>query len=146
MWCMIGNMFTESGHRLGIEMDTRNELIRAAAFFYEHAGWSYDPATESPEDGRARCALALAEAEAWAAAADVEFVWDADDDSWWLHPAEDATDGPQTCEICAAYMGREMVASLGCIDDADDNYRRVIEAELAAELQDQVESAILVYA
>lgn len=36
---------------------------KAAAFFYEHAGYSYNPATETAEDGRTRCAEKLARAE-----------------------------------------------------------------------------------
>lgn len=35
----------------------------AEQFFYENAGWSYDPATETEEQGRRRGAVALARAE-----------------------------------------------------------------------------------
>lgn len=38
-------------------------LSDAEQFFYDNAGYSYDPATESREEGRARCARALAAAE-----------------------------------------------------------------------------------
>ena len=34
-----------------------------AEFFFTHAGYSYDPKTETPEQGRAKCAQRLAEAE-----------------------------------------------------------------------------------
>lgn len=41
---------------------------------------------------------------------------------------------PTTCEgcICRGEDG-EVLASLWCIDEADDEYRKVVESELAAE-------------
>lgn len=105
----------------------------AERFFYEHAGWGYSPGEETPEQGRERGAKALAEAEAWAKREGVEFRWD--DDFGIDHVAEfDCYDTePETCEVCVAYIDGCVVASLGCIDDADDNYRRVVMAELADE-------------
>ena len=49
--------------------------------------------------------------------------------------------GPETCEyvIMRDPFG-EVVGSLGCIDDADDDYRRTIEEDLAHEYLAQVDS------
>lgn len=55
-------------------------------FFYNHAGFSYDPKTETPEQGRARCAKLLAKAEEFAIEESIRFEWMPDD------------------EICAACM------------------------------------------
>ena len=41
--------------------------------------------------------------------------------------------GPETCEWVGLYVDGELVASLGCVDDADDDCRRVVEGELALE-------------
>ena len=122
--------------------------MTATEFFREHAGWSYNPATETAEQGRARGARALAEAEAWAAAAGVRFVWG---DDWDVgdHVAEyDCYEEgePATCERVLAYLGGEVVAALGCIDDATPEYRRVIEAELASEARhDLLRSYVAAY-
>jgi len=109
----------------------------AVRFFHEHGGYGYDPATETRDEGRARCALEAAEAEAWADEQGVTFRWE---DDWHVtdHAHEYCTDAypdgsPETCEVCDAYLGDTVLASLGCIDDATDEYRRVIEADLAIE-------------
>lgn len=42
---------------------------------------------------------------------------------------------PDTCEQCDVLdADGELLASLGCIDDADEDYRRTVEAELLSEL------------
>lgn len=98
-------------------------------FFYNNAGYSYDPATETPEQGRQRCAQALAAAEAWAQAEGMTVQW-ADD---WADP-HGHEETPESCEQATLYDADGfVVASLGCIDDVDPDYRRVVEAELAAE-------------
>lgn len=108
----------------------------AAFFFYDHAGYSWRPGEETEEEGRIRCARALADAEALAKECGFRFEWE---DDWTTrdHVAAfpDAYDSqPDTCETCIAYNARgDIVGVLGCINDADDNYRRVIEAELADE-------------
>jgi hypothetical protein len=103
----------------------------AALFFYDHAAYSTPP-------GREQCARDLAEAEDWARRAGVKFRWE---DDWEIGSHRDyfGPDSvyenyePSSCESCTATLGRDVVASLGCIDDADNDYRRVIEAELAEE-------------
>lgn len=111
----------------------------AVEFFHENAGWGYNPATETPEEGRMRGARLLAEAEAWAREVGLRFDWR---DDWDVdHVAEFdcyEDEGPTTCESAAAWLGRTVVAALGCIDDATDEYRRVIEAELALEARETV--------
>lgn len=118
-------------------MATNGPTTEALRFHWEHGGFSYDPATETADQGRARCALEAARAEAWAREQGIEFRWE---DDWAVTDhahefCEDAyPDGnPETCEVCTAYLGDTMLAALGCIDDASDEYRRVIEAGLAAE-------------
>jgi hypothetical protein len=113
-------------------------LPGAVAFFNEWAGWSYDPATESPEEGRARTARHLAQAEEEAERRGWYVEWS---DDWEItdHAAEYGEEAypngnPETCENADLYDEHgNMIRSLGCIDDADANYRRVVEAELAAE-------------
>jgi hypothetical protein len=108
-------------------------------FFYNHAGWCYDPATETAEEGRWRCARALAGAEAWAKSEGLDFSWV---DDWGVDHEKEyecySDGGPTTCETCHCEKGDVLLASLSCVDDADANYRRVIEAELADEALHEV--------
>jgi hypothetical protein len=106
-------------------------LKQATAFFYEHAGYSYDPKTETPEQGKKRCAVALARAERDAASAGIRFTWEYDPDG--CIGCGCATGAEHTVETCFAVKDGECVASLGSICEATDTYRRVIEAELAYE-------------
>jgi hypothetical protein len=111
-------------------------LTSAEQFFYDHAGWSYGP-NETSEEGRVRSAREYAAAEQWAKDHDVYFVWELDPMPWdgdvkW-------TGNVWTCAACADYgMTQEVrvLASLGGIameHNLTDPYRRVVEAELAAE-------------
>jgi hypothetical protein len=123
--------------RVGLRFDIAE--TEPEEFFYEHAGTSYYPATETEEGGRRRGAAQLAMAERFAAALGLTYTWR---DDWGLntsHAEEYCADAypdgePETCEWLLMYdaTGRE-VGALGCIDDADDNYRRVCEAEMALE-------------
>lgn len=99
------------------------------AFFYEWAGWSYDPLKESPKQGRQRCAESLASAEEWAEEAEVSFEWTHDELPW-----DGDCDPPNELLCCLATHGDE-TASLCGIGDPSDQYRRVVQAELALELQ-----------
>lgn len=107
-------------------------------FFFEHAGFSYDPKTETPEQGKLRCAQELAKAEAWARNNDVAFRWSVDED---CDSSSFSNKRPRwQLWQCAAYRDGEFATSIGAVDfgrDRDpwmDPYRRVIEAELAAEI------------
>lgn len=111
-----------------------NEPMNAAArFFYVNAGYSYNAATETAEQGRERCARNLAAAESIAREAGVSFDWRVDHDC-------DSEHGLHPLYECLAYdCAGKVVASLHAIDFGADgsphssDYRRVVEAELADE-------------
>lgn len=110
-------------------------MTPAEQFFYDNAGYSWDPNTETREEGRIRCAKELALAEAYAKRHDWSVVWEPD---WEIGNHQefyggDLRDGePATCEVATLYDEHgECLASLGCIDDATDEYRRVVAAQLA---------------
>lgn len=111
----------------------------AYLFFLKHAGYSYDPKTETPKAGRSRCARQLAKAERDARALGYTFEWDDDPDGY---DSQARKEGVQTCESCVCLDGedpadgdrnRHVLASLGGIWDATREYQRVVEAELALE-------------
>lgn len=109
----------------------------AMDFFRTHAGYSFDPTVETAEEGRERGARAMAEAETWAAEQGITFAWEDD----WEVGSHAKYYGrppyfvePETCEHVAAFdPGGNVLASLGCVDDATTEYRRVVQAELALE-------------
>lgn len=113
---------------------------RAFAFFYEHAGFSWNPKTETKEDGRKRCAETLVKAERDAASLGFGFEWSVDDcdSSEW---SDDPEPWAQWVCVCKDENGN-VLASLCGIDfgrDGDpwgDPYARVVEAELASEAID----------
>jgi hypothetical protein len=121
------------------------DLERAArAFFYDHAGASWNPETETEEQGRLRGARELAAAERTASALGWSFEWSIDpdiDSSEWLDDNEDGgrNRDPWHTWKCAMYADGEFVTSLHGIDFGRDGhpnsdpYRRIIEAELALE-------------
>lgn len=110
---------------------------RRVEFFKEHAGFSVAPG-ESEDQGRDRTARKLANAELRAGQLGVRFVWEPERfpvDHVKEYDVYDAE--PATCEVCLAYdAAGDVRASLGCIDDATTEYRRVVEAELAIEVLD----------
>lgn len=128
-----------------------NTLSRPARFFFEHAGYSYDPKTQTADDGRAECAEALAEAESVLLeamrCADVGCQWENDDpellgyrkrNPWTPNEEMDGTDFRRSCEqVCIWHRNEDgrctYLASLGGITDATQAYRRVVRAELALE-------------
>lgn len=115
--------------------------MNAEDFFYEYAGWGYDPRTETPEEGRRRSAAELARAERWAREYGVTFVWsdDWDGDHSYLEYGQSV----ETCEfVLALDLDNEVLTSLGCVDDATDDYRRVVQAELAQEIMSDPTRAI----
>ena len=50
------------------------------AFFWRHGGYSFDPLTETPEQGRKRCAINYADDESRGRAAGFSFEWQIDSD------------------------------------------------------------------
>ena len=125
------------------------ELIAAYRFHKEHGGYATPP-------GKVACALAAAKAEIAARNLGWRVVWEYDDDpsfalddhDEWCYRARQATyEGRDSFAYCdhdvmwaALYTDDDQrsqfaipAASLSGIIDADHNYRRVIEAELALE-------------
>jgi hypothetical protein len=108
-------------------------------FFFDHAGYSYDPKTETPEQGRERCercAARLADAEMEGRRKGLSFQWSIDDIDSTSFTDEKPSWRLYQC-VCTDRDG-EVLASLGGIDlgrngDYSDPYCRVVEAELAME-------------
>jgi len=102
-------------------------------FFHTHAGWSYDPAKETSDQGRIRCAqqLAFAESRLLEAmrVADVGVTWD-----------EDQMEGAEQAAIWHRDENGKCthLAALGGIIDATKAYRRVVRAELALECVEEL--------
>jgi hypothetical protein len=71
----------------------------------------------------------LAQAEERAVDLGLRFVWSLDEMPW------DGDEEPKMVECCVVYpeRGQTALASLCGIGDATDQYRRVVEAELALE-------------
>ena len=110
----------------------RNQTPKQAAFlfFLRDAGTSYNPKTETKRQGQYAGARRLAKAERDARALGYTFEWHAD--LSFAHSHDEKP--PVTCEYCLMRDSDGAgVQSLGCIDDATREYRRVVEAELALE-------------
>ncbi len=106
-------------------------LRSAEQFFYEYAGYGYDPKRETKEQGRRRGAKTLAHAESEASERGWRTEWLEDEESWSLR-----RETPDVQEWYVALLRDEngkVISSLGAIGDPDRNYRRVVEAELAFE-------------
>lgn len=126
-------------------IDMSMVLSKQEQFFYDNAGYSYDPKTETPEQGKVRCAKAMAEAETWATEEGYYYRWEIDlfsDSSDWSDE-----EPPWSVWACAMYSpDAQVVASLSGIDfgrDKEpwgDSYRRVVEAELALEIMSRREN------
>jgi hypothetical protein len=109
----------------------------AYLFFLRNAGTSYNPQRETRRQGQSRCARQLAKAERDARGLGYRFEW-ADDWSVGSHVGEFGEESypaePNSCESCRMISpDGQTVQSRGCVDDATDAYRRVVEAELALE-------------
>lgn len=121
------------------------------AFFLARAGYSYNPAQgETREQGRRRCARALADAEARGTALGLTEEWseDRDPDMSWM----ETDDYTARDRECAEFYGctvrdasGEVRASLwGIHEDTRDPlgarwYRRVVRAELFSEALAELE-------
>lgn len=114
----------------------RSEAFR---FFLENAGYATPP-------GRAACALNLMRAEREAHERGWVVLWQAESEDCGCE------DGPHESEFAALYHPSQLdsigepkrrqapLASVGAVCGADRNYRRVIEAELAAEVLSHIAS------
>lgn len=123
------------------EIETVEPPTEAVDFFYRWGYTSWNPDTETEDEGKRRGARETAIAEAWGKAKGLVVVWV---DDWSVDHKEEFPDaypvnGPNTCEEAYIEYKGEVVAALGCIDDADENYRRVTEANLMEEAHDEVE-------
>lgn len=122
------------------------KMTPSESFFFRNAGHSYDPSRETKRTGRIRYARELARAENEAKVRGWSVLWEDEIDvdlSW----CECETDGVEHEHevLCAILYGEDwtntlksrrdmkVLGSLGNIVDADRNYRRVVEAELALE-------------
>lgn len=109
------------------------------SFFHKHAGYSYDPATETKEQGRRRCAKDLANAEALARNAGYVYRWQIDQETDSREFSDRRPYYALWCCICLSSDGGLVLASLFGIDFGRDGqpwgnpYKRVVEAELALE-------------
>jgi hypothetical protein len=110
-------------------------LTTAEQFFFDNAGYSWNPAIETRDEGKLRCAKAMAQAER--EAAEAGFSWD-----WQIDSCTDSFDfsdeEPYALWICVCHsLEGKPLASLGAIDFGRDGnpwsnpYRRVVQAELA---------------
>lgn len=118
------------------EAKARKQLNPDQFFFYQNAGYSFDPKAETAEQGRIRCAVELARAEEYARNLGWEFEWELDQDpdlSWMSDEEREQEHEVLCCRIPDSEKPRYSLASLCGITDPDSNYRRVIEAELASE-------------
>lgn len=108
-----------------------DELTPAERFFYDNSvNWGH----ETYNEARLRTAREMAAAEQHAKDHNWRVEWC---DDWEVNHGDESGYDPVTCEYATLYTeGDEALASLSCIDDADANYRRVIEAELAQEAID----------
>jgi hypothetical protein len=109
-----------------------------AAFFWAHAGYSYDPKTQTPATGRRECAESLTRAESLASEAGYSFEWSIDPDT---DSSSFRNGKPYALWQCFMRDPAGKIAgSLGGIDFGrhgepwGDNYRRVIQAELSSEI------------
>ena len=105
-----------------------------AQFFHDNAGWSYDPTTETPEEGRARTAERLAAAEQRLKSGPYFIRVVPDDEPWdgdvpWDGPIW--TVGLYSVEDNAAPQLIGSLSSVAC--EEGDAYLRVVAAELANE-------------
>ena len=113
-------------------------MNEAEQFFYDHAGYSYPTGAneEIIDEHRRASARRLAEAEAWASD-HVTWRWSHDDDadlSWHDDPSSVVEVlGCEALRPCGCCGHMQTVGSLWGIVDPDDDYRRVVEAEIALE-------------
>lgn len=104
-----------------------------------HAGYSYDPARETAEQGRVRSHVALARSiYAYRTDPDAYVDWQPSAFAW---DGDVAYDGPLW--DATLYLADRPVASLCCIaaESHRDAYCRAIEGELYSELEDRRDSA-----
>lgn len=124
----------------------KNPRKGAEEFFYGNAGYSYDPKTQTEEEGRRETAKAMADAEQWAWDNNYTFSWSEEEEDWDTFLEESEVDPHDVLEILALQMRNKdgtTVQSLGGVmfghnAEANTRYGRVFEAELALQQQREV--------
>jgi hypothetical protein len=109
----------------------QDHLKKNAEFFYKHAAYSYGP-DQTKRQGRMEGAMKLARAEREAEERGWNVEWQPDGMPYDMGDAE--TEMPN--EVLFAVLkdaSGNIIGSLSGIADPDNNYRRVVEAELALE-------------
>lgn len=124
---------------------TTETLNKQEQFFYDNGSFSYQPATQTPEQGHIESAKALANAESLAIERGWSFAWEYDEDGCIGCECGSIECSCFTREdhevLCCLLYGeyeidegaRWPMASLGSICEPSNENRRVIEAELALE-------------
>lgn len=130
---MLCDYLADQGIDLRPADDGAVSRARAFLFFYEHAGYNYQPAAETETQGRARCAADLAIAEDWAADEDCREEWVPDEDGGY-HDEEPA----EEYWGCVVTHPDGESESLWGIGDPSREYRRVVGAEMASLLMDRM--------
>jgi hypothetical protein len=115
-------------------------LTDTERFFYDHAGFSYNPETETADAGHARCAIAFAAAEKRLQRlvddGTHSLTWEEDPE---YDPAGYDPPEPEGTRGFGAILrrGTEVLGSLWAVtfatNDPSDPYARVVAAELADE-------------
>lgn len=113
-------------------------------FFLKHAGYSYNPATQTPMQGRILCAQRLAKAAQYAHDIGARYRWERGGVDSSEHGDTEPAYRLWDCVLFVPGDNdtqQHCAASLSAIDLGpngtpwDDPYARVIEAELALELE-----------
>jgi hypothetical protein len=127
----------ESEHE---DQDVTEDMSKAERFFYTHAGFSWNPKTQTEDEGKRECARLLAAAERWASEEGIAYRWAIDE---WANSSDFSDDTePHALWQVVAYHDGDVVGSLGGVDFGDGGdpwqsessaYRRVTEAEIALE-------------
>lgn len=117
-------------------------LTEAQAFFYANAGFCVE-AGESTQEAMIRCAKELAKAEAWAQEMGVKYLWEDDDQPAEVYNEKTGEYDELPAVVCIAKLHGEVIASLCGITESDSakeaqNYRRIVEAELASSGRDHL--------
>lgn len=115
-------------------------MTKQEQFFYDHAGYSYDPKTQTKEEGREQGAKHLAQAETYAREQGWECSWEYEQErAIDVFGPPDPVNGPfydPDAEFLCCLLRDEngkVLESLGMIENPSREYRRVVEAELAWE-------------
>ncbi len=114
-------------------------MTKQEQFFFDNAGFSFDPKAETEAQGKARCARAMAQAETYAVQQGWEFEISPDPDADESFMDNDSDEYKARwkgtawqCILWSDLDHTELLGSLGgCFGDS--KYKRVVKAEVALE-------------